>query len=119
MFRKGTTLVRKLVPDVNGRLKPQVVALMDDIIGDRFWKENPEVIGLKSLATFQPSGLPLTQAPHPGHVVQRQANNKSPAVSARPNSLNAGSEDGNGERNPELEKHKMQCDSQAESRCKQ
>lgn len=57
LFRKGTTLIRKLVPDGNGRLKPAVVPLVDDIIGDRFWKENPEVIGLKSLATYQPPNL--------------------------------------------------------------
>lgn len=31
--------------------------MVDDIIGDRFWKENPEVIGLKSLATYQPPSL--------------------------------------------------------------
>lgn len=55
LFRKGTTLIRKLVPDSGGRLKSVVVPLEDDIIGDRFWKENPEVIGLKSLATYQPS----------------------------------------------------------------
>lgn len=57
LFRKGTTLIRKLVPDGTGRLKPAVVSLVDDIIGDRFWKENPEVIGLKSLATYQPPNL--------------------------------------------------------------
>ncbi|XP_011706322.1 PREDICTED: probable tRNA(His) guanylyltransferase [Wasmannia auropunctata] len=55
MFRKGTTLIRKLIPDGTGRLNPAVVPLVDDIIGDRFWKENPEVIGLKSLATYQPN----------------------------------------------------------------
>lgn len=55
LFRKGTTLIRKLVPDGTGRLKPAIVPLVDDIIGDRFWKENPEVIGLKSLATYQPN----------------------------------------------------------------
>ncbi|KAL6257195.1 hypothetical protein P5V15_012124 [Pogonomyrmex californicus] len=55
LFRKGTTLIRKLVSGGTGKLKSAVVALVDDIIGDRFWKENPEVIGLKSLATYQPS----------------------------------------------------------------
>jgi len=53
LFRKGTTLIRKLVPDGTGRLKSAVIPLVDDIISDRFWKENPEVIGLKSLATYQ------------------------------------------------------------------
>lgn len=53
MYRKGTTLLRKLVANGIGRLKPTVVPLVDDIIGDRFWKENPEVIGLKSLGTYQ------------------------------------------------------------------
>lgn len=51
--RKGTTLVRKLVPNEAGRLKPGIVPLVDDIIGDRFWRENPEIIGLKSLGTYQ------------------------------------------------------------------
>ena len=45
--------MRKLVSNGIGRLKPTVVPLNDDIIGDRFWKENPEVIGLKSLGTYQ------------------------------------------------------------------
>jgi hypothetical protein len=54
--------VRKLVPSGIGRLKPIVVPLVDDIIGDRFWKENPEVIGLKSLGTYQ---LPLNNIPLP------------------------------------------------------
>lgn len=57
LFRKGTTLIRKLVPDGSGRLKSAVVPLVDDIISDRFWKENPEVIGLKSLTTYQPPNL--------------------------------------------------------------
>lgn len=57
LFRKGTTLIRKLMPNGMGRLKPAVVPLVDDIIGDRFWKENPEIIGLKSLATYQPPNL--------------------------------------------------------------
>ncbi|KAH0948281.1 hypothetical protein HN011_011325 [Eciton burchellii] len=57
LFRKGTTLIRKLIPDGTGKLRSAVVPLIDDIIGDRFWKENPEVIGLKSLATYQPPNL--------------------------------------------------------------
>lgn len=53
MFRKGTTLIRKLVSDNTGKLKSAIILLVDDIIGDRFWKENPEIIGLKSMATYQ------------------------------------------------------------------
>lgn len=132
-FRKGTILVRKLVPDGNGRLKPLVVAMVDDIIGDRFWKENPEVIGLKSLATFQPSGLPANAAlpspsvlvPHPTHL---QINNKTPSVTGRPNSMNSlnslnasSTDEGNVERNSDMDKHKMQCDppENERGRCKQ
>lgn len=54
MFRKGTTLIRKLVGDNAGKLKSTVISFVVDIIGDRFWKENPEIIGLKSMATYQP-----------------------------------------------------------------
>lgn len=57
LFRKGTILIRKLVSDDTKKLKPAIVPLVDDIIGDRFWKENPEVIGLKSLATYQVPNL--------------------------------------------------------------
>jgi len=72
LFRKGTTLIRKLVPDGTGRLKSAVIPLIDDIISDRFWKENPEVIGLKSLATYQLPNLtnnintmPMSAPPSP------------------------------------------------------
>lgn len=42
------------MPDQKGRLKQAVVPLVDDIIGDRFWKDNPEIIGLKSLEKYEP-----------------------------------------------------------------
>ena len=46
-YRKGTTLLRKSVADENGKMKKTVVPYVDDIIGDRFWRENPEILGLK------------------------------------------------------------------------
>ncbi|XP_014209029.1 probable tRNA(His) guanylyltransferase isoform X2 [Copidosoma floridanum] len=65
IFRKGSTLVRKLVPNGMGHRKPSIVPLVDDIIGDRFWKENPEIIGLKSLGTYQPHVNNTTGNPVP------------------------------------------------------
>ncbi|KAJ8669845.1 hypothetical protein QAD02_001104 [Eretmocerus hayati] len=73
IFKKGTTLIRKLVPNGMGRLKPSVVQLADDIIGDRFWKENPEVIGLKSLGTYQPppNSIPPVPMSVPGNPIHQ------------------------------------------------
>ncbi|XP_058801412.1 probable tRNA(His) guanylyltransferase [Phymastichus coffea] len=81
LFRKGTTLIRKLVPNEMGRLKPTVVPLTDDIIADRFWKENPEVIGMKSLGTYQP---PLKAPLVPGGFNPTAVNAVIPPMSMRP-----------------------------------
>lgn len=81
MFRKGTTLIRKLVLNEMGRLKPTVVPLTDDIIGDRFWKENPEVIGLKSLGTYQP---PVNAPLVPGGFNPAAVNSVTPPMPLRP-----------------------------------
>lgn len=89
MFRKGTVLIRKLTPDVMGRLKPNILALADDIIGDRFWKENPEILGLKSLGTYQMSNAP--------HNPQMQNNSQTASQSNKPPSnLNKNEENKNG-----------------------
>lgn len=50
LFRKGTTLIRKLIPSpVDGKLRQFILPLHCDLMGDDFWKENPEIVGLKSL----------------------------------------------------------------------
>ncbi|CAH0380617.1 unnamed protein product [Bemisia tabaci] len=57
LFRKGTTLVRKLVqtpPD--NKLKQFIIPLNVDIIGEEFWKENPEIIGMKSIQIYSKKG---------------------------------------------------------------
>ncbi|KZC03900.1 putative tRNA(His) guanylyltransferase [Dufourea novaeangliae] len=103
LFRKGTTLIRKLVPDGTGRLKPVVVPLVDDIISDRFWKENPEVIGLKSLATFQPAN------PANNTNIKHVNNVPPPPPGVNTNSMN---EEAQPVRNRESDGEKMQCESE-------
>lgn len=49
-FRKGTTLLRKSVTDENGKTRKAVVPYVEDIIGERFWRENPEIMGPKKRA---------------------------------------------------------------------
>ena len=117
LFRKGTTLIRKLVPDGTGRLKPAVVPLVDDIIGDRFWKENPEVLGLKSLATYQPPNLvnnvnanPIRTTKPPSPTANmKHINNTPPPPVANVNSMN---EEVHSTRNRESDGERMQCESE-------
>lgn len=47
MFRKGTTLIRKMLPDENGKIRQTITPIFDDIIGEKFWKINPDIIGPK------------------------------------------------------------------------
>lgn len=112
LFRKGTTLIRKLVPDGMGRLKPAVVPLVDDIIGDRFWKENPEVIGLKSLATYQPSNLTNsiknTMPAPPSPTMVKLGNNIPP--SSQVINVNSVSEEVHLNRDKETNGDRMQCE---------
>lgn len=115
MFRKGTTLIRKLVPDGIGRLKPAIVPLVDDIIGDRFWKENPEVIGLKSLATYQPPNLtnsikntmPIPAPPSPTMVKLENVPPSSQVIN-----VNLVNEEVYPNRGKETNGDRMQCDSE-------
>lgn len=122
LFRKGTTLIRKLMLDSTGRLKPAVVALVDDIIGERFWKENPEVIGLKSLATYQPPNLansvkntmPVATPPSPTTI--KHINNVPPPINnistqvINANSMNEGEVHCNRKR--ETDRDRMQCENE-------
>ncbi|XP_057321367.1 probable tRNA(His) guanylyltransferase [Microplitis mediator] len=48
IFRKGSTLIKKLLPDDTGELKPTVITLNSDIIGDKFWEENPQILDPKA-----------------------------------------------------------------------
>jgi len=53
MFRKGTVLIRKLCKTPgDGKLRQVVLPFYTDLIGDMFWKENPEILGLKSLQIY-------------------------------------------------------------------
>ncbi|XP_011056450.1 PREDICTED: probable tRNA(His) guanylyltransferase isoform X2 [Acromyrmex echinatior] len=114
LFRKGTTLIRKLVPDSTGRLKPTIVPLIDDIIGDRFWKENPEVIGLKSLVTYQPPSLTNSfkstmsvSTPSSSTIVKLE--NNVPSSSQVINSVN---EETHSNKSRETNGNQMQCESE-------
>lgn len=114
MFRKGTMLIRKLVPNGTGRLRPAVVPLVDDIINDRFWKENPEVIGLKSLATYQPPNLTnniknTMNVPTPSSPTIKHVNNVPPQPQVNANSIN---EEVNPNRNRDTDGDRMQCESE-------
>ncbi len=53
LFRKGTTLIRKLIPSpTDGKLRQYIISLYCDLIGEEFWKEHPEIVGLKSLQVY-------------------------------------------------------------------
>lgn len=116
LFRKGTTLIRKLIADGTGRLKTAVVPLVDDIIGDRFWEENPEVIGLKSLATYQPPNQvnnavnPMRTAKPPSpNAKMNPVNNTPPPPIANANSMN---EEINPTNRRDSDGERMQCESE-------
>ncbi|KAL6433170.1 hypothetical protein ACFW04_006422 [Cataglyphis niger] len=113
LFRKGTTLIRKLVPDGTGRLKPAIVPLVDDIIGDRFWKENPEVIGLKSLTTYQPPNLVnsikniISMPTPPSPTTIKHGNNVSQVIN-----VSSMKEEVDPNKNRETEGDRMQCENE-------
>lgn len=53
MFRKGTVLIRKLCKTPgDGKLRHVVLPFYTDLIGDMFWRENPEILGMKSLQVY-------------------------------------------------------------------
>lgn len=55
LFRKGTTLIRKLVPMPGDTKFHQVVfPLCIDLTNEEFWRENSEILGLKPLTVFKP-----------------------------------------------------------------
>ncbi|KAK7863488.1 hypothetical protein R5R35_010519 [Gryllus longicercus] len=55
VYRKGTILIRKLCKQPpEGKLRPIILPFFTDMIGDSFWKEHPEILGLKSLAIYHP-----------------------------------------------------------------
>lgn len=54
MFRKGTSLVRKLIVNANsGKTIHVVIPLYCDIISNKFWNDNPEIMGLGKLREFR------------------------------------------------------------------
>jgi len=120
LFRKGTTLIRKLVPDGTGKLRSAVVPLIDDIIGDRFWKENPEVIGLKSLVTYQPPNLAnninntMSAPTSPSSTTIKHGNNLPSSLQV----INANliNEKAHANRKRETDEERMQCENECISR---
>ncbi|XP_015126659.1 probable tRNA(His) guanylyltransferase [Diachasma alloeum] len=54
MFRKGTTLFRDSVKDTDGRTRQKVVSIFDDIIGNKFWNEHPEILQARKASTMTP-----------------------------------------------------------------
>jgi hypothetical protein len=53
MFRKGTVLIRKLCKTPgDGKLRHVVLPFYTDLIGVVFWRENPEILGMKSLQIY-------------------------------------------------------------------
>jgi Uncharacterized conserved protein len=71
MFRKGTVLIRKLCKTPgDGKLRQVVLPFYTDLIGDVFWKENPEILGLKSLQIYH---KPIED----NNVTQEQAKSSS------------------------------------------
>ncbi|XP_068083273.1 uncharacterized protein THG isoform X3 [Anabrus simplex] len=57
IYRKGTILLRKLCKiHEDKKLRQVVVPFFTDMIGDAFWKEHSEILGLKSAQVYnQPS----------------------------------------------------------------
>lgn len=52
MFRKGTILVTKQIKYDGGKTKKVVVPIYDDLIKDKFWKENDELLARKPPKPF-------------------------------------------------------------------
>lgn len=59
MFRKGTTLIRKLVRCLkDDNCRECILQLHCDIIGDSFWEENLEILRQESPQLFhKPDGM--------------------------------------------------------------
>lgn len=59
IFRKGTTLIRKLVCSTkDNNCRECILQLHCDIIRDSFWEENYEILGQESLQLFhKPDGM--------------------------------------------------------------
>ncbi|XP_022197594.2 probable tRNA(His) guanylyltransferase [Nilaparvata lugens] len=54
MFKKGTVLVRKLMRDPSSdKTKKITIAMNCDIIGDAFWKENHEILEMKTSNLYE------------------------------------------------------------------
>ncbi|KAG8281607.1 tRNA-histidine guanylyltransferase 1-like [Homalodisca vitripennis] len=52
-FKKGTSLVRKLIKQPGRKIELFAVPLHCDIIGDKFWEENPEILDCKAAMKFE------------------------------------------------------------------
>jgi len=109
-----------LVPDGTGKLRSAVVPLIDDIIGDRFWKENPEVIGLKSLVTYQPPNLAnninntMSAPTSPSSTTIKHGNNLPSSLQVI--NTNLINEKAHANRKREIDEERMQCENECISR---
>ena len=104
IFKKGTTLVRKLVQDsIEGKLRPTIVPLADDIIGDRFWIENSEILGLKSLVVYKhpvPIQIQNTPTPQPLPIKPLSKNYQNNSIMKNSNMKNTDVRETNRTENP-------------------
>ena len=75
VFRKGTILMRKKIPAENGKTKSAIVYIVDDLVGDKFWIENPELFG-KSYAEELKKSPQLTTRERKGEKSQNLENNR-------------------------------------------
>lgn len=53
IYRKGTTLIRKKIKNESGKSKVEIVALSESIIDDKFWIENPHLLGELNVQTVE------------------------------------------------------------------
>lgn len=57
IFRKGTILMTKKLK-INNQSKNVVIPFYDDLIKDKFWKENDEILTRKSIKTYECDEIP-------------------------------------------------------------
>lgn len=88
LFRKGTTLIRKLVPlPGDGKVHQIVFPICVDLSSEEFWRENPEILALKPLPIFKPMNNMQTYiGPNSGFPVKRQMNDANGDVIMKPHS---------------------------------
>lgn len=63
MYRKGTTLLRKRIKHpLHGKMRQVILPLHTDMIQEKFWQENKEILELGSSSTYDfPEGEVLPE----------------------------------------------------------